>query len=510
EHGGDASAARAFVLVALALGLALFDFGNVAKALDAFRELDEGAEIGCARNFAANHVADFVLGEPVSPDIVHLLDTEREAAILRIHFQHFGLHRVALFEAIARMLDALGPADVADVAQAFHALFDFNECAEIRKITDAAGDDCAHRILFGGCAPRVGESLLQAERNPALVCFDVEDYHFHFFAHLHDFRRMLGPLRPAHFADVDEAFDARLDLNEGAVIGDADNFSLDTRSGREAFRHGGPRVGQKLLAAEGNALLVFVEFQYLNLNFFAGLNHGRRVRNAAPDQVADVKQAVQSAQVNEDAIVGDIFHFSGDDRAFGEGGDQRIALGFLIILENHAAADHHVAALAIQLENAELDFAVLPSVESMNGAKLNLRCGQKRAHSDIHHQAALDTFGDFAGDIRMLAIGFLDALPDAALVRAHMREKDVAIFLFVEALDFDGLPRAELDGATRVEKFLRRDQAFEFSADVNHHACVCDREDAAIENFSFGCGRGGRRELIEELIHSFGHLGRVG
>src|SRR4029077_20981586 len=218
-------------------------------------------------------------------------------------------------------------------------------------------------------------SLLQAERNPALVRFDVEDYHFHFFAHLHNFRRMLGPLRPAHFADVDEAFDARLDLNEGAVIGDADNFSLHTRSGREAFRHGGPRVGQKLLAPEGNALLVFVEFQYLNLNFFAGLNHGRRVRNAAPDQVADVKQAVKSAQVNEDAIVGDIFHFSGDDRAFGESGDQRIAFRFLIILENHAAAEQHFAALAIQLENAELDFAVLTSVEIMNGAKLHLRRG---------------------------------------------------------------------------------------------------------------------------------------
>src|SRR5271154_5781041 len=142
------------------------------------------------------------------------------------------------------MLDALGPADIADVNQAFHALFDFDERAKVGEVANASSDDRADGIFFRGGVPWIGESLLEAQGNAALIRFYFEDDHINVVAGLHDFRRMLGALRPAHFTDVDEAFDAGFDLNEGAVIGDADDFTLYAGADRKTLRHGSPRIGQ--------------------------------------------------------------------------------------------------------------------------------------------------------------------------------------------------------------------------------------------------------------------------
>jgi len=40
-----------------------------------------------------------------------------------------------------------------------------------------------------------------------------------FVAYVDKLRRMLHALRPSHFADVDEAFDALLEFDERSVIG---------------------------------------------------------------------------------------------------------------------------------------------------------------------------------------------------------------------------------------------------------------------------------------------------
>src|SRR6185437_3413058 len=277
EHRADTRAAGLLVpfaiAVALALGAPFLDFGDVAEAFDALGEFDECAEVGGARNFSSHHVADLVRAEPIRPDVLHLLDAERKAAIFGVYLQHAGLHRFALLEFLAGMLDALGPAHIADVDQALHALLDFDERAKIGEVADLAGHQRADRIFFRGRFPGIRQRLLQSERDAALVRPHLDHRHFHLFANLHDLRGMLHALRPAHLADVNQAFDAGLDLHKRAVVRDAHHFTLHARADREALRDGGPRVRQKLLAAQGNALLFLIEFQNLNLNFLARLHH---------------------------------------------------------------------------------------------------------------------------------------------------------------------------------------------------------------------------------------------
>src|ERR1700722_4893628 len=280
QNGGYARTAGSFGLrggvaatfVAVALRATFFNLGNVAEPFNPFSKFDERTEIGGAGDFAFDDFTDFVASEPVGPDIFDLLDAERQPAVLGIDLEHLGFDRVTLLEFLAGMLDPFGPTDVADVNQAFHALFDFYEGAKICQIANAPRDNRSDRVFFGRGTPGISEGLLQPERNTALLGFYFENDHVDFVAGLHHLRRMLGALGPAHFADVHQAFDAGLNLNESSVVSDTHNFPLHPRANRKTFGNCGPGIGQKLFTPERNALLVFVEFQNLNFQVIAGFH----------------------------------------------------------------------------------------------------------------------------------------------------------------------------------------------------------------------------------------------
>jgi hypothetical protein len=68
--------------------------GNVDQAVDAFLDLDEGAEIGELANAAFHHRADAVALLDRGPGVrLELLDAQRNAAVLGLHLQHHGTPR---------------------------------------------------------------------------------------------------------------------------------------------------------------------------------------------------------------------------------------------------------------------------------------------------------------------------------------------------------------------------------------------------------------------------------
>ena len=64
------------------------------------------------------------------------------------------------------------------------------------------------------------QALLEAERDAALVRIDLEHHHLDLLAGRDDLAGMDVLLGPAHLGDVDQALDAGLELDEGAVVGD--------------------------------------------------------------------------------------------------------------------------------------------------------------------------------------------------------------------------------------------------------------------------------------------------
>src|SRR4030095_3451454 len=155
---------------------------------------------------------------------------EADALVLAVDVQDDHVDRVALLHDLRRMLDALGPAHVGDVDQAVDARLDLDERAEAREVPDFPVDAGSDRVLQREHDPRILLGLLHAERDLLLVRIDLEHYGLDRLAHSHELRRMPDVARPAHLADVHQAFDARLQLDEGAVVGDADHLPLYTRA----------------------------------------------------------------------------------------------------------------------------------------------------------------------------------------------------------------------------------------------------------------------------------------
>jgi hypothetical protein len=77
------------------------------------------------------------------------------------------------------------------------------------------------------------------------------------------------------------------------------------------------------------------------------------VVDAAPGHVGDVQQAVDTAEIHEGAVFGDVLDHAVHDVAFGQLADDLGALLGAGFFEDRAARDNDVAAAAVHLEDLE-------------------------------------------------------------------------------------------------------------------------------------------------------------
>src|SRR4029079_14723428 len=99
----------------------------------------------------------------------------------------------------------------------------------------------------------------------------------------------------AHLADVDQAFDARLQLDESPIFGDVGNsageHAVDRIFGRGAF----PRIALKLLHAQRDALGVTVDADDLHLDGIADGDDLARVLDALVADFGELHKGVDAA-----------------------------------------------------------------------------------------------------------------------------------------------------------------------------------------------------------------------
>ena len=112
----------------------------------------------------------------------------------------------------------------------------------------------ARRITFGDLVPRVRLGLLHAQRDFLLLLVDVQDLHFDRVADLDQFAGWLIRLVQDISRDVDQAFDARLQLDEGAVAHDVDDFAGVPAVDRVLALDVLPTGWASLLQAQGDLL----------------------------------------------------------------------------------------------------------------------------------------------------------------------------------------------------------------------------------------------------------------
>ena len=248
-------------------------------------------------------------------------------------------------------------------------------------------------------------------------------------------------LGPAHFRDVDQAFDAGFQLNEGAVVGDVGDAALDLGADR-------------ILAATTSHGSLSSCFMPSEMRWVSGLmrmictftvsptvQHFRRMVDALPGDVGDVQQAVDAAQINECTVVGDVLDHAIDDLAFGEVLHEFGALFGAGFFQDGAARDDDVAAAAVHLEDLEGLRHMHQRADVADRADVDLRTGQEgHGAAEIDGEAALDAAEDDAIDALVLGGHFFETGPGffAAGLVARQHGFAQGVFDALE-IDFDGV-----------------------------------------------------------------------
>src|SRR5690606_18648643 len=122
--------------------------------------------------------------------------------------------------------------DVGQVHQSVDATVQTDEDTEVGDRLDLAADTIALVVARREIIPRVALALLHTQRDAAPLLVDVQHHDLDLVADLHDLRRIDVLVGPVHLGDVHQAFDALLDLDETAVIGDVGDLAEQARGGR--------------------------------------------------------------------------------------------------------------------------------------------------------------------------------------------------------------------------------------------------------------------------------------
>ena len=362
-----------------------------------------------------------------------------------------------------------------------------DEQAELGDVLDLALDRRAERMVLLEALPGIAQALLEAERDAALVRIDLEHHHLDLLAGRDDLARMDVLLGPAHLGDVDQTLDARLELDERAVVGDVGDPAGELGADRIFELDALPGIGLELLHAERDALGLAVEADHLDLDLLADAQHLGRVVDPAPGDVGDVEQAVEAAEVDEGAVVGDVLDHAGQHLALLEGRQQLVALLGARLLEHRAARDHDVAAAAVHLQDLEGLVLVEQRRDVAHRPDVDLAARQERDRAaEIDREAALDPAEDRARDLGGVLERLLELVPALLAPRLLARQERLAA-AGLEPLDVDLDRIADLD-LGRVaggRELLQRDPALGFQSDIDHRLVVLDRDHPAGEHGAF-------------------------
>src|ERR1019366_2040598 len=106
-----------------------------------------------------------------------------------------------------------------------------------------------------------------------------------------------------------------------------------------------------------------------------------RVIDPTPAHVGDVQEAVDAAEIDERAVLGDVLDDAADDLALFQGLEGLRLLLVALFLEEHAPAEDDVAALLVELDDLELVGLPDELVQVADGPKVDLRTREERLHA---------------------------------------------------------------------------------------------------------------------------------
>ena len=143
------------------------------------------------------------------------------------------------------------------------------------------------------------------------------------------------------------------EFDEGAIVGDVGHAAMEACADRIFRLDALPGIFEQLLHAERDAVGLVIDLDDLDLDRLADRQDFARMIDAAPGDVGDMQQAVDAAEIDEGAVIGDVLDDAVDDLPLFEIGDDLMALLGAGFFEHGAARDDDIAAAAIHFQDLE-------------------------------------------------------------------------------------------------------------------------------------------------------------
>ena len=406
------------------------------------------------------------------------------------------------------MLHALGPAHVRHVNQPVDSRLDLDEGAERRQVAHFPLQPRPRGILERERQPGILLDLLHAQRDLLGRRIHLQHHGLDLVGDGDQLRGMADVARPRHLRDVDEPLDALLQLDERAVVRDRHDLAVYAHADRVLEVDVGPRIGKQLLEPKRDPLPLPVDVEHLHVQLLADAHHVGGVSDAPPRHVRDVQQAVQPAQVDEGAEIGDVLDDAGPHLAHQQFLDQGFALLSALGLQDHAPRYNDVAASLVQLDDLEVVDVANQVLDVGHPAQGDLRARQEGVHAhEIHGHAALDLAHQLALDRRPALVGFADLLPDPQEVGLLLRQDHHPVVV-LEALE------QNLDLVSRLKGFavpelLSRDRALALEAEFEDDGGVRYPHHPRLHDLAFAHLLNPGLEVLEHGAEIVARHGRV-
>jgi hypothetical protein len=187
-------------------------------------------------------------------------------------------------------------------------------------------------------------------------------------------------------------------------------------------------------------------------------------------------------------------------------GEQGIALGAVLLLHHRAARDHHVVALAVQLDDLELLLLTFQVGRVAHRAHVHQGAGEEGAHrAELHSEAALDLAVDQALDRITGLEGLLQIIPggEALGLLAGQAGDAVAVLHRIER-DHYLVADRHLQMALGTQELASGDDALGLETGVDDHAVIGDLHHGTGHDGA-GIELGGVQTLFKQFSEAFGH-----
>ena len=283
-------------------------------------------------------------------------------------------------------------------------------------------------------------------------------------------------LAPRHLRNVDQTLNTGLDLNECTVVGNHNYLTLHVVAHLEVSIQSIPRMRSELLQTEGDATLLVVEVEDNHVDLLVELDHLVGIVYAAPRQVCDVDESVNTTEVNEYTVRGDILNGTLKDLTLLELTDDLLLLGLELLLDESLMRNNDIAELLVDLDYLELHGLAYELIVVAYGVNVDLRAGEECLDTEhVNDHTALRATLDEALDDCIRLESLINLIPRLRHASLLVREDQLTLLVF-SALYVNLYQVADLQVGI-VAELRSGDNTVALVADVDNNFLLVNRDD---------------------------------